>query len=126
MSNYSQRMAQQRRRLTSVLAAVGWLVISSLCTPTAAAEKEPAGSFVIPAYAFDRGNAKTFTSQWADAEPMVAFGGDDPVVIEYHVNFPVPRSVRYSARCRAGTKPPGRCRESPAMARRSSRSSPTG
>jgi hypothetical protein len=54
-----------------------------------AAPAEPAASFAIPAYAFDRGNAKTFTSQYADAGPMVAFGGDYPVVVEYDIDFPV-------------------------------------
>ena len=47
------------------------------------AQKDPASSFVIPAYAFDRGNAKTFTTQYADGGPMVAFGGRNPVIIEY-------------------------------------------
>ncbi len=68
--------------------------------------KEPAGSFTLPAYAFDRGNAKTFTKQWADAEPMVAFGGQSPVVIEYDVDFPVAAeyalSIYYAA---AGARP---------------------
>ena len=40
-------------------------------------------SFDIPAWAFDRGNVKVFTEQWADAEPMVAFGGRSPIVVEY-------------------------------------------
>jgi formylglycine-generating enzyme required for sulfatase activity len=49
----------------------------------------PAGSFVIPAYAFDRGNPETFTASWADAEPMVAFGGQSPVTVEYDIDFPL-------------------------------------
>jgi len=80
---------KQGRRLGSVAATIGCLVISGVCLPTTAVAGEPAGSFLIPAYAFDRGNAKTFTTQWADAEPMVAFGGDAPVEIEYDVDFPV-------------------------------------
>ncbi len=51
-------------------------------------EANSANSFAIPAYAFDRGNAATFTSSWADAEPMVAFGGESPVAIEYDIDFP--------------------------------------
>ena len=51
---------------------------------------KPAGSILIPAWAFDRGNARTFTSQWADAEPMVANGGTIPNLVEYDIEFPVP------------------------------------
>jgi formylglycine-generating enzyme required for sulfatase activity len=65
------------------------LALSSLVFSAVAAAAEPAGTFLIPAYAFDRGNAKTFTSSWADAGPMVAFGGEYPVVIEYDIDFPV-------------------------------------
>jgi formylglycine-generating enzyme required for sulfatase activity len=61
----------------------------------------PPNSILIPAYAFDRGNAKTFTNRWADAEPMVAFGGESPVVVEYDIDFPVVGEfaihVRYAA-----------------------------
>ena len=60
-----------------------------------------AGSFEIPAWAFDRGNAQTFTGQWADREPMVAFGGRSPVLVEYDIDFPASGSyalrVRYAA-----------------------------
>ncbi len=62
---------------------------------------ETVASFEIPAWAFDRGNAKTFTTSWADADPMVAFGGVDPVVIEYDIEFPVTAvyslNIRYAA-----------------------------
>ncbi len=51
--------------------------------------EKPVGSFVIPAWAFDRGNLKTFTEQWADAEPMVANSGEFPNVAEYDIEFPV-------------------------------------
>jgi len=65
------------------------------------AQAEPAGSFVIPAWAFDRGNAKTFTSSWADAEPMVASSGDLPLEIEFDIEFPVEAEytlcIRYAA-----------------------------
>jgi len=65
------------------------LVLCGLYAVPTWALAEPAGSFAIPAWAFDRGNARTFTDQWADAEPMVAFGGDSPVVVEYDIDFPV-------------------------------------
>ena len=55
---------------------------------------DAASSFVIPAYAFDRGNAKTFTDQWADAGPMVANGGEIPNVVEYDVELPVAAEYR--------------------------------
>ena len=61
------------------------------------------GIIEIPGYAYDRGNAKTFANpkQYADGGPMVAFGGQSPVVIEYDVEFPVDGSykirVRYAA-----------------------------
>ena len=74
-------------RSTFVLAMVTCLAIVG--TWPAATAAEVAGSFTIPAYAFDRGNAKTFTQQYADAGPMVAFGGDYPVMVEYDVDFPV-------------------------------------
>src|SRR3990167_5081625 len=61
----------------------------------------PANSFLIPAFAFDRGNAKTFTTSWADAGPMVAFGGESPIVIEYDIEFPATAeyalSIHYAA-----------------------------
>jgi len=74
-----------------VLAALGLSVCGRSFAQEASgdATAEPPGSFEVPAYAFDRGNAKTFTRQWADAEPMVAFGGQSPVVVEYDVDFPV-------------------------------------
>jgi len=50
---------------------------------------EPAGSFTVPAYAFDRGTARIFTRQYVDAEPMVAYGGKVPVWVEYDIDFPV-------------------------------------
>ena len=50
---------------------------------------DPAGSFAIPAYAFDRGTARIFTEQYVDAEPMVAYGGKVPVWVEYDIDFPV-------------------------------------
>ena len=70
-----------------VATAIVFVTVLGLALPLAAAE--PAGSFTIPAWAFDRGNARTYTSQYADAGPMVAYGGTYPVVIEYDIEFPV-------------------------------------
>ena len=71
-----------------VACAIGWACLWPP-SPARAAEAKPAGSFLIPAWAFDRGNARTFTTTYADAGPMVAFGGQSPVVIEYDISFPV-------------------------------------
>jgi formylglycine-generating enzyme required for sulfatase activity len=56
-------------------------------TPLSAAK--PAGSFTIPAYAYDRGNARLFTTTYVDAEPMIAYGGKSPVFAEYDIEFPI-------------------------------------
>ena len=72
--------------LLFLAANVGWAKEPKGKTATAV----PPDTFVIPAYAFDRGNAKTFVGgSWADAEPMVAFGGESPVVIDYDIDFPI-------------------------------------
>ncbi|HQZ68336.1 MAG TPA: hypothetical protein PLY87_24780, partial [Planctomycetaceae bacterium] len=102
----ANRRNDARRRLTNVLCALAlsWL-LSASCLRAETLEIESPGnnanSFLIPAYAFDRGNARTFTSSWADAEPMVAFGGESPIVIEYDIDFPVTAeyalSINYAA-----------------------------
>jgi formylglycine-generating enzyme required for sulfatase activity len=85
---------------------LSWLVAASCLwaqTPnkTTRSPAKSANSFLIPAFAFDRGNAKTFTTSWADAEPMVAFGGESPIVIEYDIDFPATAeyalSINYAA-----------------------------
>ncbi len=65
------------------------MILGLLLAAGAGAATEPGGSILIPGYAFNRGNAKTFTASWADGPPMVAFGGQMPVVIEYDIDFPV-------------------------------------
>ena len=57
---------------------------------------QPVPSFTIPAWAFDRGNVQTFTQEYADAGPMVAFGGRSPVMVEYDIEFPA--SGQYTVR----------------------------
>jgi len=72
------------------------LAMLALLAVAAPAWSEPAGSLLIPAYAFYRGNAKTFTAEYADAGPMVAYGGEYPVVVEYDVDFPVGATYSFS------------------------------
>ena len=89
----SRRIGSQCRLLmaASILAALPCGSAVAFGQPAEADVKaKPAGSFLIPAWAFDRGNARTFTSQWADAEPMVANGGTTPNLVEYDIELPVP------------------------------------
>ena len=96
-----------RRHVASVAILIAVLSASATAAPSVP-KTQPAlpGSFIVPAWAFDRGNARTFTDQWANAEPMVAFSGESPVVIEYDIDFPVAANyslaVRYAA---AGARP---------------------
>ncbi len=87
--------SRTRRSALRALQAFTFLALFS-CSLTALA-----ASFEIPAWAFDRGNAKTFTSDYADAGPMIAFGARSPVWVEYDLDFPVAGdfqiSVRYAA-----------------------------
>jgi len=58
-------------------------------------EKRPrsAGSFTIPAWAFDRGNVKIYAGpdKYANAEPLIGSepGQTDKSVVEYDIEFPV-------------------------------------
>jgi len=71
--------------------------------PAAATCASAAGSFEIAAWAFDRGNAKTFADpgQYADGGAMVAFGGQYPWSVEYDLELPVGATytihIRYAA-----------------------------
>lgn len=93
-----------------VLVCSGWAVSQYAARAEPAAKRpaatRPAGSFTIPAWAFDRGNARTFTSSWADAAPMVAYGGVKPVVIEYDIDLPVPAAYTISVNYAAQTARP--------------------
>jgi len=59
--------------------------------PEGSSATKPAGSLEIPAYAYHRGNPRTYRpgEVYADAEPMVTWGGQYPVVVEYDIEFPV-------------------------------------
>ncbi len=82
-------------------AALAVLCLAATNVDRLSAAPPATSSFEIPAYAFDRGNAKTFTKQYADAGPMVANGGVSPNVIEYDIVFPVDGSytiaIKYAA-----------------------------
>lgn len=65
-----------------------------------------AGSFTVPAWAFDRGNVRTFTAEWADAEPMVAFGGQSPIFVEYDLELPAAGRYQLGIRYAAGEARP--------------------
>ncbi len=87
---------------TRHLTVIGLAALLAMgCFTVAKAQAEAAGSFTIPAYAFDRGsNVETRTDGFADAEPMVG-NLHWPTTIEYDVEFPVAAeytiSVRYAA-----------------------------
>ena len=82
-----------RRRLTWVVLAVSCLAVCSTALLPVRAE---AGSINIPAWTFDRGNAKVFSNpdiyaDYRDKFPqlVVGDGGELPWAIEYDVDFPV-------------------------------------
>ena len=78
---------------------LAWALVSVLGQPARAAQPAPGpGAFTLPAWAFDRGNAKTFTNktEYADAGPMIAFGGHSPVLVEYDFDLPATGSYRFT------------------------------
>ena len=86
-------MISVRRVISPANRAAATVLIGAICLAAVdlgrlRAEPPATGSFEIPAYAFDRGNAKTFIKQYADAGPMVANGGVSPNVVEYDIVFP--------------------------------------
>ena len=102
----SRRPAARRRSWLVCLPAFLGVWVTACAVPAAEGPmpegtSPPNGSFTIPAWAFDRGNLKTFTRQWADAEPMVAHGGVYPNRVEYDFELPVDGtytiSIRYAA-----------------------------
>lgn len=72
----------------------------------AAAETEAGRRFTIPAWAFDRGNVRTVAEEYADAGPMVAFGGQSPAEVEYDIEFPVAGDYRMQLHYAAATARP--------------------
>ena len=102
-------------RLTRGGLAVACLVVCSVVARAEQqqAEQRPAGSFEIPAWAFDRGNARVDANpaQYADyrdtypeliaGDGDAGDGGQVPWVVEYDVDFPVDATytlhVRYAS-----------------------------
>ena len=70
-------------------------------TSVAAAAWAAKGVFIVPAWAYDRGNLKTFLDTYADAGPVVANGNEFPNQVEYDIELPVAAewaiSIRYAA-----------------------------
>ena len=84
------------RRLTLTVLAAACLVVGNVAFSRTPAAVKPAGSFRIPAWTFDRGNAKVFANPdiYADyrdkfPELVVGDGGESPWAIEYDIDFPV-------------------------------------
>ena len=94
MSSVPQALSPSSRAAVIVLTGVLCLGVGEVHRLWA--EAPALSSFEIPAYAFDRGNAKTFTQQYADAGPMVAFGGVSPIVVEYDIVFPADGGYKIS------------------------------
>ncbi|MBL7133411.1 MAG: hypothetical protein ISS78_04880 [Phycisphaerae bacterium] len=78
------------RRLTSTALAVACLAVGGLALPV---DRANAGSLVIPAWAFARGNGRIHAdpAQYADAGPVVGGGPKRPWGwrIEYDIDIPV-------------------------------------
>ena len=78
------------RRLTLVVLAVACLGVCSVALPP---ERAEAGSLVIPAWSFARGNARIYANpdEYADAGPVVGSGRRKPWgwTVEYDIDVPV-------------------------------------
>jgi len=88
--NFRSLSLQRSGRMTLTIIAAGCLVIAGIVFPTAIAE---AGSLVIPAWSFARGNARIHADpdEYADAGPVVGSGPQRPWgwTVEYDVDVPV-------------------------------------
>ncbi len=103
----SYRPCSLRRRDARLLGplcvwvAGSFLVVAAFGAESPAEEAstvEPVGTFLIPAYAYDRGNnIEVCTTRYADAEPMIG-NRRYPTYVEYDVEFPV--TARYALRIR--------------------------
>jgi len=80
--------------------------VAALPPPVDDAPKPPGvGSLMIPAWTFERGNARVYASpdEYADGEPLVGGGPQQPeeTAVEYDVDFPVTADytlqIRYAA-----------------------------
>jgi len=98
-----------QRPLGLVVLAVAYLAVWGVASLAIGAEKpKPAGSFEVPAWAFDRGNAEVYANpdlyaDYRDTYPelVAGDGGRLPWVVEYEVYFPVDATytlhVRYAS-----------------------------
>lgn len=91
---------------TTVLQRLGVLFAGNLCALACLTSISQAGSFDLPAWAFDRGNVRVFTDQWADAAPMVAYGGRSPIIVEYDFELPADGVYQLKAQYAAETARP--------------------
>jgi len=95
-------LSRRSRRLALIVLSVGCLAVWGLAFPVARAE---AGSLVIPAWSFARGNGRVYADpdQYADAGPVVGSGLRRPWgwTVEYDVDLPVAGDytiqIRYAA-----------------------------
>ncbi len=95
----------RRRPLALMVRAVACLAVWSVAFPAARAE---AGSLVIPAWSFARGNAKIHVdpNEYADAGPVVGGGERKPWgwTVEYDIDIPV--TAQYTLQiCYAAAEP---------------------
>ena len=91
-----------------LLVLAGWVCLAGgngTCSGQQA--DAPAASIEIPAWAFDRGNVRTFVGQYAvDGPPMVANGGVSPIVVEYDIELPVAATYTFHFNyAAAGSRP---------------------
>ena len=63
-------------------------------------------SSTIDAWAYDRGNVRVFADQYADAGPMIAYGGESPVYVEYDFILPAAGEFTLNLRYAAATPRP--------------------
>ena len=81
-------------------------ILIALVILTAVGNSAFAGSFVIPSWAMDRGNVRVFTDGWADTSPMVAFGGNSPIFVEYDIDWPADGTCQLDIQYAAGSPRP--------------------
>ena len=87
--------------LTGLLCAGPWSLSFGIKPARGQSPEKAAGSFLIPAYAYDRGvdivACTSTTSRYVDAEPMVG-NRRYPTHVEYDIDFPV--SAKYTVHIR--------------------------
>ncbi len=63
-------------------------------------------TMTIDAWAYDRGNVRVFADEYADAGPMIAYGGESPIFVEYDLLLPATSDYTLSLRYAAATPRP--------------------